>query len=346
MRESFEEYRTMDARVLYSTLHRVGTTYENFFRRQKELKKQGLPLVNSKGKLIGFPKLRQMGDFTTIPYEKSGWKLDQENKIVSLTRGREVIGKLKLLMDIPVQGTIKTMSITRSKTNKWWVQFSVENAPTIDAPQTNKEVGIDFGVHVLCADSDGKAWANPRFIKEFENKKIVWDQKIAALDKFDPKRPKYLRAKNRLDERLANKRKQTAREIAAYYTNNYDTVYLEGVEVTKISKKAKTEDLNEQHTRTVDQRINKVTLDAGMGQIRQSIINAAVRREGKVTVKVNPAYTSQTCHKCGSRNSAMADVGERMFYCPVCDLKMDRDINAALNVLARGKRSLQEKLAA
>ncbi len=344
IREENPEYMDMDARVLYRTLKRVQDTYQKFFDTQKMLRETGQPLTD-KGKLIGYPKLKKRDDYSTITYEKSGWKLDQDKKIIFLTRGKDMIGKIKYLADHKVNDRIKQISITKSKTNKWWIQIIYEYKELRPSPATGKIVGIDLGVKALVVDSDGRFWNNPRFLAEYDNKINEWKTKKDKLPKGDNRKEKYQRAENRLNEKLANKRRQLAREIAAYYANNYDIVCIEDIKIAKISKKAKTEDLNEQLTRSMDQAKNKQILSAGMGQIRSMIKNALTLR-GKQYIEVDPAYTSQRCSKCGSRNSAMSDVEEREFYCPNCNNVMDRDLNAAVNILKRGEHDLQKTKAA
>lgn len=345
IREENEEYRTMDARLLYTTLKRVQTTYQKFFDTQKKLKAMGKPLTR-KGKMLGYPSLKKRDDFKTITYEKSGWQIDQQTHRFYLTKNKTILGKMKLLIDRPIDGTIKTVTVSLSPTNKWWLVFTCEESNQIEPSNGTKAVGLDFGVKTLVADSDGKTWENPRYLKEFADKIAYWQKKIISLGKNDNKRPKYIRALNRVYERLTNKRQSLAREIAAYYSQNYDVIHMEDVNVTQISARAKTEELTDGGTtRAIDSAKNKQTLNASIGNIRLAIKNAAQRR-GKIATMVKAAYTSQTCSICGSRNSAMSDVTEREFICPSCGEKIDRDINAAKNILRRGNKLLESKKAA
>jgi putative transposase len=344
IKRDIAEYSEINAQLLHSTLKRVQTTYDRFFATQKKLRKTGQPLTH-KGRLIGYPKLKKRGDFSTITYQSSGWRLDQEKRILLLTSNKGVLGKIKYLSDHKIVGDIKNISITKSKTNKWWIQIIYETTALKDSPFTGRVVGIDLGVKSLVVDSDGKVWGNPRFLKYFEDRISTWQAKRDNVPKNDNKKEKYQRAENRLHEKLTNKRKQLAREIAAYYANNYDIVCMEALDVSKLSRKKKTKDLTPQNTRTMDQAKNKQVYNAGLGQIRSMIKNACDRR-GKMFIEVDPAYTSQTCSKCGSRNSAMGDVSEREFFCPSCDNVMDRDYNAALNILRRGERGLRTAKAA
>ena len=344
IREDNDEYRTMDARLLYTTLKRVHTTYQKFFDTQKKLKSMGKPLTK-KGKMLGYPTLKKRDDFRTITYEKSGWQIDQETKRFFLTRNKTILGKMRILTDRPIEGVIKTVTVTLSPTNKWWLVFTCEDANKVEQSSGSIVVGLDFGVKSLVTDSDGKTWDNPRYLKEFADKIAYWQKKIADISKVDPKRPKYIRALNRVYEKLTNKRQDLAREIAAYYSQNYDVIHMEDVNVTQISARAKTEELSDELTRNMDSAKNKQTLNASIGNIRLSIKNAA-QRSGKITTMVKAAYTSQTCSSCGSRNSAMSDVSEREFICPSCGERIDRDINAAKNILRRGNKLLETKKAA
>ena len=345
IREENDEYRTMDARLLYTTLKRVQTTYQKFFDTQKKLKAMGKPLTK-KGKMLGYPSLKKRDDFRTITYEKSGWQIDQEAKKFYFTKNKIILGKMRLLTDRPIEGQIKTVTVTLSPTNKWWLIFTCDGTDQAEQTKGIKAVGLDFGVKSLVADSDGMKWDNPRYLKEFDDKVAYWQKKIADLDKNDTKRPKYIRALNRVYEKLTNKRQSLAREIAAYYSQNYDIIHMEDVNVTQISARAKTEELTGSGTtRAIDSAKNKQTLNASIGNIRLSIKNAAQRR-GKIATMVKSAYTSQTCSICVSRNSAMIDVTEREFICPSCGERIDRDINAAKNILRRGNKLLESKKAA
>lgn len=343
IREENEEYRTMDARLLYTTLKRVQTTYQNFFDTQKRLRKLGLPLTE-KGKLIGYPRLKKRIDFKTIVFENTGWQLNQDTQKLLFIHRKTILGKMRLLLYRPIEGKIKTVSVSLSKTNKWWLIFTCENNNP-ETVQNQKFVGLDFGVKSLVADSDGKIWKNPRFLDLFKKKIAYWEQKMEKTNKKDPEYKKHNRSLNRVNEKLTNKRMALAREIALYYATNYDCICLEDVNVTEISARKTTKELKESDlTRGADQKKNKQILNASIGNIRIAIRTAAKKR-GKITIDVEAAFTSQLCSSCGSRNSAMSDVSEREFICPSCGLRMDRDINAAKNILRRGlfSRKTDEK---
>ena len=77
--------------------------------------------------------------------------------------------------------------------------------------------------------------------------------------------------------------------------------------------------------------------DVAWGQF-SNYLSYKAESAGRKLVKVNPAYTSQTCSKCGHRQKMPLDV--RVFHCPCCDLSIDRDLNASLNILALGLQSI------
>jgi IS605 OrfB family transposase len=119
-------------------------------------------------------------------------------------------------------------------------------------------------------------------------------------------------------EKVANQRRDYAYKTARMIVNRYERVYVEDLKITNMVK---------------NRRLGKSIGDAGWGMLRNALTYMAERSEG-VTAFVNPRNTSQLCSRCGAY--VRKDLSMRVHRCPVCGLTIDRDVNAALNVLKRG----------
>jgi transposase len=338
----------------------MGPVPEDIFKFNKHLKganirrdlSEGHPYVNTNRieNLKFMPGFKSKFDRQTITLSNSGWKLDRENNILILTAGKNIEkARIKFRGYRKIEGVIKTVSITHDTTHKWWVTFSCDSIPKRDSlPLTGKSVGIDFGVRNVVTLSTGEIIENPTFLIN-SSKNIVRAQ--IRLDKFkdNPTSRKYTQAKkwlNRYHEKIKNQRLYYARDLANKFVNRFDTIFLEKIDFVKLVQKRTTEELIlDGWYRKGDKQKNKKAHDAGLAVIRDAIISAA-KASGKRVVMVPSYYTSQTCMHCGNvrkKKSERLTLNEEVYKCLKCGLEAHRDINAAIVIMQRGQRMLEEE---
>jgi putative transposase len=219
-------------------------------------------------------------------------------------------------------GEIKTLTLRRSSTGKWYACFSVEVAPKRLPPKDNS-VGIDVGITTFATFSDGVEIENPRFFRK-EEKELAKVQR--KLSKGTPERRFRRKAVARTHERIANKRNNFSHQESRKIVNGYGIICVEDLRVNRML-----------HNHCLAKSISDAAWSAFF-----STIQAKAEEAGRVFIAVNPAYNSQDCSGCGHRQK-MA-LSERVFNCPCCNLHISRDLNAALNIKAVGLHSVGSAL--
>jgi putative transposase len=269
------------------------------------------------------------------------------------------IGDVKLVYRRPVEGTPKTATIRRTATGKWFatISYAWEPAPL---PPTGQEVGIDVGLKTFATLSDGQEIANPRFFHT-EEKAVgrAQGKHQAALEvhkticadvaaRIKQKQPNLSEAEvwqavsqdegeqtawqeharrrkvvARAHERVRWKRENFAHQHTRWIVNTYDVIAVEDLSVAHLI----------QHERRA-----KSIYDVAWSRFTALIACKAAWADRRFFA-VNPAYTSQERSGCG-QGKADLTLLDRTYRCAACGLVIDRDLNAALSVLAMGRHGL------
>jgi len=298
-------------RVLLSNIHsqvlqnvavRIDLAFKAFFRRIKA------------GEAAGYPRFRGKGWYDSFTFPQSGFKVtDQCFKLSKIG-----IIKIKLHRQ-PTK--IKTCTIRRSATGKWYVTFTCITESK-QLPKSNKTVGIDVGLESFAVLSDGSKIENPRFFRKEEKALAQAQRKLSKQKIKTPQRNKTRKVVSKIHERIANKRSNFIHQESRKIVNSYGTICIEDLSINKMV-----------HNRC----FNKSIMDAAWGQFAQYITYKAESAD-RIVVKVNPAYTSQICSACG--HWEVKKLSNRVHHCSCCGFEACRDHNAALNILALGLHSI------
>jgi putative transposase len=203
---------------------------------------------------------------------------------------------------------------------KWFVSFSCVVEPSL-LPPNDLEVGVDMGLTTFATFSDGVKIANPRFFKR-EKK---------ALAKVQRARKKHATAL--VHERVVNKRRNFAHQTSKRVIDRYGVICAEKLAVDKMLTGAsrKNRVLQKKGSKSVN------IADAAWSQFLSYLAYKA-ESAGRRFVQVNSAYTTQTCSCCGARKLMLQEM--RTYSCDACGLVLNRDLNAAKNILRVGLHSL------
>lgn len=290
------------SQVLQNVCMRVDLAFKAFFRRVKSGETPGYPRFRGKGRYDSF----------TFPQAPSGCKLG--GSILTLSK----IGKVKVLLHRPVEGTLKTVCIHRSSTGKWFVTFSCELDLPEPLPKSTESVGIDVGLARFATLSNEETIENPRFFRTEEKALAKVQRRLAKEAKRTPRYLKRKKVVARVHERTANRRKDFAHQHSRRIVDRFQVIAVEDLEVNRMV-----------HNRCLSKSISDAAWSAFSGFLAYKAAWA-----GRQFVAVNPAYTSQDCNGCGHRQKL--SLCERTFSCPCCGVVLDRDHNAALNIKALG----------
>ena len=276
---------------------RTDLAFKAFFRRVRAGEKPGYPRFKGSGQYHSFTYPQNNGAFKVL-----------EGGLVRLSK----VGDVKCKYHRPFEGTLKTCTVSRTQTGKWFVSFSCEVEPSLLSP-SELEVGIDVGLTTFATFSDGSAIKNPRFFKR--------EQKALAR----AQRSKRKKVVARMHERVTNKRKDFAHQWSNRVVAKYGTICAEDLNIKNML------------VRGTFPHLSKSIADAAWGSFLACVAYKA-ENAGRVFKQVNPAYTSQDCSSCGARTPM--PLSERTYQCAECGLVMDRDLNAAKNILRVGLYSL------
>ena len=231
------------------------------------------------------------------------------------------IGSVKMVSHRPLKGKVKTCTIRRSSTGKWYVSFSVECEP-LRLPETPTQVGIDVGLKTFATLSNEEEIGNPRFFRKEEKALARVQRKHGKLAKGTPQRRKHRKVVARVHERIAFRRDNFTHQESRQIIDRFGVICVEDLPVNRMT-----------HNHCLAKSIADASWSAFFGQLSNKAEEA-----GRQFVKVNPASTSQTCSQCGHRQKMPLDI--RIFACPCCHVQLDRDLNASLNILRLGLQSL------
>jgi putative transposase len=188
--------------------------------------------------------------------------------------------------------------------------------------QRASQVGIDVGLNTFATLSDETEIANPRFFRKEETALAKVQRKHSKLAKGTLERRKHRKAVARVHERIAWRRENFTHQESRQIVNRYGIIAVEDLHVNRMTQ-----------THGLAKSIADASWSAFFAQLSHKAEEA-----GRQFVKVNPAYTSQTCSTCGHRQKM--PLSERVFDCPCCHAQLDRDLNAALNIRALGLQGL------
>jgi putative transposase len=301
LKAEMSEYKQVGSHVLQNVVARVDTAFQNFFRRVKRGEKPGYPRFQGRDRYDSF----------VFP-DRAGWKLEGRRLVI------KNVGTFKLFLSREVLGDIKTVTIRHTSTGKWFVSFSCDNVPEKILESCQKEIGIDVGLKVFLADSDGNFVENPHFFRESERELRVKQRKLSRAKYGSSRRKNTKLQVSKVHEKITNQRKDFINKIVLKYVQENGTIYIEDLQVKNMIK---------------NKHLSKSIADASWAQFTSRLTVAAAEAKRSV-VKVNPRNTSQTC-LCGEM--VKKSLAVRVHRCPVCSLEMDRDTLAAKNILRFGQ---------
>jgi putative transposase len=222
---------------------------------------------------------------------------------------------------------VKHMVIKRQG-RKWYVCLMLEMPDPATLAAGRPAVGIDLGLYALLALSNGELVDNPRWLRASLEKLRRAQRKLARCQPGSQRRRKAAAQVARLHEQIANQRRDFWHKVTRELVTQFGLIALEDLNLDFMLR---------------NPHLSLSAHDAGLGEFRQLLAYKA-EEAGTRVVTVNPAYTSQMCSGCGELVQKSLSV--RVHRCPHCSLELDRDVNAARNILSRALPDAQSNLPA
>ena len=287
-----------NSQTLQYSLKCLEMSYQNFFNKRTQF-----PRFKSKKSKNSF----------TVPQHV----INEGNKI-HFPKFNEGI---KMIMEREIKGKIKKATLSKTPTGKYFVSILTEKEYT-PSVKTGNSVGIDLGIKDFLVLSNGTKIKNHRFLKHYErelklNQKHL-SRKTKGSSRYDKQRIKVAK----IHQKITNSRMDLIHKTTLNLVNQYDKIYLE--------------DLNVKGMMT-NHKLAKAIGDVSWGKFIDVLTYKAEWNEKEI-IHVDRFFpSSKTCSKCGYINQSLT-LKDRTWTCKECGEVLDRDVNAAINILNEGCR--------
>ena len=270
--------------------------------------------LDKKGYKVGSLKFARYDEYRTFTYNQSGYKLEQHGNTDLLWLSK--IGFIEIRKHREPIGKIKQVSISRSKSGKWYAIATCEinTATYTKTIDFEKSTGIDVGIKNFVYDSQGHSTPNPLNLKKLLKPLARIQRKVSRRQKGSKNRKKALRFYQRIHEKIASRRRDFHHKLSAQYARDNDIVFVERLVKLNMVK-------NHKFARNI--------MDSGWGTFCKML-----EYKCKMLVEVPARNTTINCSRCG--NAVPKNLAVRTHNCNKCGLVLDRDHNASLNILQNG----------
>jgi putative transposase len=300
------------------TLLRLDRAFQAFFRRLRA------------GQRPGFPRFKSASRFAAVEYpDRACWRIEGNRLYL---RG---VGNVRFRTSRRgILGVPKTLAV-RKEGRRWRFTVFCAHVPEQPLEPTGRSVGLDLGVTVLAATSDGELVANPRWVQRSLDRLANAQRLIAGRQHGSARRAQSVERVGALHRRVARQRRDAHHKLSRRLVASYDVIAHERLQISNMTRRPKLRSGGEDAFKraAAKTRLNREILSAGWGQLLRMIAYKA-EEAGRTVIAVDPKHTSRTCHQCGH-----VDVANRVgtaFRCARCGHSAHADVNAARNILRAG----------
>ena len=298
--EAFSWLKEINSQTLQHALRHLETAYVNFFKGRTRF-----PRFHSKkhGGSFAVPQYFKVeGNRIFIPKFKGG---------IRFAKSQDVLGELRNM----------TVSVTPS--GKYYVCI-MAHVEVGDLEKTNLSVGIDLGLKDFVITSNGDRYSSNKFIKKYSKKLATMQKHLSRKKKGSGSWNRQRIKVARLQEKITSCRNDKLHKISVELIRRYDVVCCEDLNVKGMVK---------------NHHLAKAVSDASWGTF-VTMLEYKAKWYGKELVKIGRFYpSSKTCHHCGHVKEDLS-LEDRYYTCPNCGELIDRDLNAAKNILDEGLRNI------
>ena len=270
----------------------------------------------------GFPKFKsKRNDQSYTTNNQGSVKISSNHRFISIPK----CSRIRIKMHRTFEGTIKSITVSRTTDNKYYMSLLVETEIEQLEP-SKKMIGLDLGIKDLIVDSNGKKYKNHKYLTKSLEKIAKEQRKLSKMVKGSNNRNKQRIKIARLHKKIQNQRNDYLHKLSRSIIDENQVIALEDLKVKDMEHK--------------NELARNIT-DASWSRLVAMLLYKA-NWYGRKVIKVPNNYpSSQLCSICGYQNSITKSLNIRKWVCPECGTVHDRDINAAKNILSKGMKYLQ-----
>lgn len=312
LKKEFDWIKDVPSQSLQNVVERMDKAYQSFFKGG------------------GFPRWAKKGKYRSVLF-KQGVKLSPTH--ITLPK----IGKVRYFnsQQLPKNPKIKTATVVK-EVDGFYISLSVEEPtkPKHSNPQSdNQAVGIDVGVKLFYALSNGEVKENPKVLKSFEKELRKAQRSLSRKQKRSKNWYKQLQKVQKTHLKANRARMDFSHKCSSGLIANFGKIVVEDLKLKNMTKSPKGDNGNPGKNVKQKSGLNRAILDVGIGGFFRQLEYKS-EWYGRDFVKVGPKHTSQTCNVCNHRSKENRR-SQSNFECKNCGHKENADINAAKNILAR-----------
>lgn len=298
----------VDSIALQSSIENLASAYDKYYKKQG-----GKPIFKSK-------KKNDVTSYTTKCVNNNIRIIGNYIKVPKLN-------VVKVKAHISFSGKIKKATISKTSANKYYVSLTVDTNDIVPLEKTNKNVGVDLGITDFAILSNGIKIPNNHFMEK-QLKKL--DKAGKQLSRKTIGSSNFAKAKlkvAKIHEKISNQRKDFLNKITYNLVKQFDVVCIEDLDVSALKE-------------TDNSKRNMRVSDVSWHEFKRQLTYKCKWYGKRLSITDRYFASSQICSCCVKRDKKK-DVSIREWICPNCGAKLDRDINASINILKEGLRILQ-----
>lgn len=308
-KEEFPWLKEVDSLALANAQMNLQTAFRNFFKRPE----------------IGFPKFKSKRNskksYTT---NNINGTIHFEGKSIKLPKIGLV--KIKIHRNISKKFEIKSATISQNSSGKYYISILVEYENQVSTRELDKSksIGLDYSSPSFYIDSEGRDAGYPKFFRTYQNKLAFEQRKLSRMKLGSNNYYKQRLKVAKVHEKIANSRNNWIHNLSKELCDNYDIICVEDINLRDLSQCL---------------TLGKSTMDNGFGTFR-AYLHYKQNDRGHKLIKIDRWYpSSKTCNECGAIYKGL-QLSERAWVCPECGTIIERDKNAAKNILQEGLKQI------